>query len=247
MRILVVGDVHGNTAFMRTAILRAAKRGISTILQVGDFGYWPHTKSGEKFLKDLERAAAEHGVTVWWIDGNHENHEWLGLKNRAEDGTVQVSEHCRYLPRGHRWEWNGVRFGALGGAFSIDWRLRVPMVSWWPQEVVHLRDIEHLGTEPLDVLVTHDHPAGIDLPSGFSLRATDQAMSDQQRLMLHEAVDQTNPRLVLHGHWHYRYTSLLRRDNQPPVLIEGLGCDSDGEDALLELDLATFFGASFRA
>jgi hypothetical protein len=57
MRILVVGDVHGNTDFMRTAIERAAARGITTILQVGDFGYWPHTKSGEKFLTDLERTA----------------------------------------------------------------------------------------------------------------------------------------------------------------------------------------------
>lgn len=149
MRILVVGDVHGNTEFMLTAIVRAAGRGISTILQVGDFGYWPHTASGEKFLKDLERAAADHGVTVWWIDGNHENHEWLGLKTRAEDGTVHVSEHCRYLPRGHRWEWNGVRFGALGGAFSIDWRMRVPMLSWWPQEVIYLRDVQPKSTSLL--------------------------------------------------------------------------------------------------
>ena len=76
---MVVGDVHGNTVFMRSAIERASVRGINTILQVGDFGYWPHTKSGEKFLKDLERFAAERNVTVWWIDGNHENHEWLGL------------------------------------------------------------------------------------------------------------------------------------------------------------------------
>jgi hypothetical protein len=107
--------------------------------------------------------------------------------------------------------------------------------------VVHLRDVERLGTEPLDILVTHDHPGGIDLPTGFSLRPTDQAVSDEQRLLLREAVDQTNPRLVLHGHWHYRHTALLQRDNQPPVLIEGLGCDTDGEDAFLELDLAQQF------
>jgi Icc-related predicted phosphoesterase len=238
MRILVVGDVHGNTVFMRSAIERASVRGINTILQVGDFGYWPHTKSGENFLKDLERFAAERNVTVWWIDGNHENHEWLGLKHRSEDGTVKISEHCRYLPRGHRWEWNGVHFGALGGAFSIDWRARVPMVSWWPQEVVHLRDVDRLGSDPLDVLVTHDHPAGFDLPTDFSLRPADQAVSDEQRLLLREALDQTNPSLLLHGHWHHRHTTQLRRENAPTVLVEGLGCDSDGEDAFLELDLA---------
>lgn len=177
----MVGDVHGNTVFMRSAIERASSRGINTMLQVGDFGYWPHTKSGVNFLNDVERFGAEHNVTVWWIDGNHENHEWLGLKDRLEDETVAISEHCRYLPRGHRWEWEGVRFGALGGAFSIDWRVCVPMVSWWPQEVVHLRDVDRLGSDPLDVLVTHDHPAGFDLPTDFSLRPADQAVSDEQR------------------------------------------------------------------
>lgn len=61
---MVVGDVHGNTVFMRSAISRASRSGITTILQVGDFGYWPHTKFGENFLNDLERFAAQHNVTV---------------------------------------------------------------------------------------------------------------------------------------------------------------------------------------
>ena len=115
------------------------------------------------------------------------------------------------------------------------------MISWWPQEVVHPRDVERLGSLPLDVLVTHDHPAGIDLPTGFPLRPTDQAICEEQRFLLREAVDRTNPQLVLHGHWHHRHSARLRRDNGPTVLVEGLGCDTDGDDAFLELDLAGLF------
>jgi Icc-related predicted phosphoesterase len=59
MRVLFVGDVHGNTEFMAAAIERARIEGVDTIVQVGDFGYWPHTKLGTKFLADIERAAAK--------------------------------------------------------------------------------------------------------------------------------------------------------------------------------------------
>ncbi len=62
-------------------------------------------------------------------------------------------------------------------------------------------------------------------------------MCNEQRELLREAVDQTTPRLLLHGHWHYRHTSLLHRESRPPVRVEGLACDSDGDDAFLELDL----------
>ena len=236
MKILVVGDVHGESPFMQAVFQVASQHGIADILQVGDFGYWPHTKWGEKFLREVETFGAAVGTTVWWIDGNHENHEWLRLKRKRPDGAVPISEHCIHLPRGYRWDWDGVRFGALGGAFSVDWRERDPLVSWWPQEVTTYSELVLLGEAPLDVLVTHDCPAGVELPSHWRMRVGDQEACDTQRELLAEAVRQTGAKMVLHGHWHHRHTSELPSTPQP-VRVEGLANDGCGQDSMMVLDL----------
>ena len=131
----------------------------------------------------------------------------------------------------------GVRFGALGGAFSVDWRGRELMTSWWPQEVVIAADVVRLGAEPLDVLVTHDCPAGIDLPSHWTLRDGDQAKCNAQRALLLDAVSATQPSLVLHGHWHHRHTSQLQLASGKSVRVEGLANDGCGAAAVMLLDL----------
>ena len=61
---------------------------------------------------------------MYWIDGNNENPTALAVLDAGLDGFVEVADRCLYIPRGHRWTWRGVHFGALGGAFSIDWRDR---------------------------------------------------------------------------------------------------------------------------
>lgn len=111
------------------------------------------------------------------------------------------------------------------------------MISWWPQERITPTELEVLGMEPLDVLVTHDCPAGIDLPSHWTLRDADQAVCDEQRSLLAEAVRRTQPRLVLHGHWHHRHTSVLQLSGSSSAKVEGLANDGCGDDAMLVVDL----------
>lgn len=134
----------------------------------------------------------------------------------AADGFVDLTDRCVYLPRGHRWTWNGVRFGALGGAFSIDWRERRVGTSWWPEEVTTAKDVEKLGSGPLDVLVTHDAPEGVPL-SGLRLPVEDQVRTDAVRSLVADAVKATSPALVLHGHWHRRHSFELSW----PIGIDG--------------------------
>lgn len=125
-RVLVAGDVHGNRRWMGTLCKLARRHGCEIILQVGDFGYWPHTDDGRRFLAHVDWHAERNGIEcVYWIDGNHENHDALSAVAAGGNGPLQISQRCIYLPRGVRWTWGGVRFGALGGAFSVDWRERV--------------------------------------------------------------------------------------------------------------------------
>ena len=41
MRILLVGDTHGNRQWLRNVVLtRAEREGVEAVFQLGDFGYW---------------------------------------------------------------------------------------------------------------------------------------------------------------------------------------------------------------
>lgn len=202
MRVFLVGDVHGDLQWATKMSHFARQHGCTIILQLGDFGYWPHTPSGQKFLGELEKVASSLGVTWHWIDGNHENHTHLNAVVNHRITPVPISKHIIYLPRGCRWEWAGKRFGALGGAFSIDWRGRVPEVSWWPQETITEDNVEALGNEPLDVLVTHDIPVDVRFEGILTLPPDDEWNARESRKRISEALAATTPQLLLHGHWH---------------------------------------------
>ncbi len=174
-RIVVAGDWHGNALWARHVIERTAAAGIDTILHVGDLGIlWPED-AGNSFTFKLQHHLDAQGVRLVLVDGNHDNHSALRAlpRDAAGFGVVRTKarrggrhELIRWAPRGHRWTWpddagRPMRFGALGGAFSIDHKRRRAGKDWWPGiEEVAPEDVDALGTEPLDVLVSHDCPTG---------------------------------------------------------------------------------------
>ena len=121
-RVALVGDTHANAVWTRRVVEELAAEGVDMVVQLGDFGWWPQ----KEFAKKVSRAAVIAGVTVCFLDGNHEDHEHLrfhaSLRRpyRGRTDPVEMYPSLWYLPRGCAWEWHGVRFRALGGAFSID-------------------------------------------------------------------------------------------------------------------------------
>ena len=207
-RVLIAGDAHGDSNWIEEICDVAVKQRCDVILQLGDFGFWSHTGAGETYLNNVDRALAERELQLWWIDGNHESFDVLRKLPVDDDGLVTVRDRIVHIPRGARWMWQGCRFGALGGAFSIDYERRVPGLSWWPgQEEVGQEDVDRLGDDQLDVLVTHDSPMGATVRSQFSVPAHIETRSQETRMLVAEAVRRCRPQLVLHGHWHQRVSS----------------------------------------
>ena len=236
-RILLLGDTHGDTSSTVLAVQRAKQNDCQVILQLGDFGF---IGSGvDSFLHKTNRALIREGLHMFWIDGNHENHDRLDmwpLNKWGYHDTVPTAIfpdnagtpcHLHHLPRGFRWTWGGIKFLALGGAYSIDKSSRQEHVSWWPQETITAGDVYRCGEAPCDVLVSHDVPWGVLDPYGpYRENKNLWLESNANRQALRAVVEATRPRLVVHGHTHWRKSTTMLLDDMGTLCqVEGLGCN----------------------
>ncbi len=234
-KVMLAGDWHGNRSWAKVSCEAAAQSGCFAVVQLGDFGLWPGRE--DAWIDHVDSCARNAGLEVVWIDGNHENHDALDAwrSHSDERGMVRMRDHVTWATRGSRWVWEGIRFGALGGAVSLDRFLRREGSSWWPQESISSEDLERLGNAGLDVLVTHTPPTPREPPSR-RFPFPDAVLADDQlaRAKVDEAIRRTAPTLVAHGHLHVRYTSL-----REGWRVEGLAHDkSTPAESLAVLELS---------
>jgi hypothetical protein len=244
-RIALAGDWHGRLLFAADAIEYAVSQGADCILHTGDYG-WLYTSH---FVKRMEEMLTHAGIWLAFADGNHEHHDVLDQLFRFDDvipgvpemptgqswhrpRAGRVSDHVWHLQRGMRWTWDGVRFLACGGAHSVDRRRRKAGRSWWPQETITDANIETCAAGgPADVLLSHDCPSGVDIPgldkTAHLFPPEELVLSDRHRERLGLICASTQPRMIVHGHYHNAYT----RDAElgyGPVRVYGLSDDSNG-------------------
>ena len=217
--VLFLGDTHGDRGFTRHAIDFAADNGIDQIVQVGDFGYWPRINSGRDYIHEVGKHANKREVQFNWIAGNHEDHD--ALDEMVARSDAQFVAHGKYpifhIRSGSSWTWGNTRFGALGGAFSIDRANRgerSPRFGWFPQEVPDESLIPGLGK--VDILITHDSP--IIPPGGHNFLSIPESALCQDTVR--KAQIATEASLVIHGHWH-----LNLRYGVHSATVQGLDCN----------------------
>ena len=230
-RVALAGDWHANTDYAVEAIAHARRRNADVVIHLGDFGF----NFKPDYLNALDRALAQHHLVLGFVDGNHENFDWLLAQPVAADGLRYLRQRIVHLPRGLRWRWGNTRCLAVGGAHSIDTFLRTPQVTWWPQEEITAEQTRSItdGGQGVDAMFCHDCPAGIAVPGmerdryGFPAEAV--AASEHHRQVLRGIVDGVQPIRLWHGHFHHRYQAVLDGDGYRAV-IDGLGRDKDPID-----------------
>lgn len=240
------GDWHGNTRWAVALLDHLGGAGVTEVFQVGDFGVWPG-EHGRTYLTAVEAVLADNDQTLTVVLGNHEDYDQVAAFGVDDDGWLRNHEESRirYAPRGHVWTQHGVRFAALGGAGSFDRLLRTPGETWWPGEELTdddcaalVANVGRTGWDRVDVLLTHDVPAGVappwptdgPLPDWVSGEVLDYCRRQRERLR--GAVDAVAPYLVVHGHWHARVNNALdgTRPDGSGYRCDLLGLDRDGED-----------------
>ncbi len=149
-RIALIGDIHGEFASFRKLLEGVDPNVI--VIQVGDFGFWPHLLENWQKIVHLENP-------VYAIDGNHEYFPIL----EGIDEPSEIKNGLVYVPRGTVLELGGHEVGFLGGGGSIDRQYRVPGYDWFPQEFTTAEDGERLlsWTDGVDLLVTHVPPQSV--------------------------------------------------------------------------------------
>jgi len=185
--IVVCGDFHGEFGSVNTFLNKHPE--IDTILQCGDFGYWP---------KYPIRTTLKNKTTqIFWCDGNHEDHE--AIKKIVDSGEIQpVFQNVFYMPRGTVLvlpDFRKVLF--MGGGLSIDKAYRIPGKSWFPEETITQKDIMNLPDDDIDIVISHTAPTEFNVIDRHL-----EFMKDPSRDALSYVFKKYRPKLWYFGHMH---------------------------------------------
>lgn len=218
--VTLAGDWHGDWGWGTEVVQKTAERGASLILHLGDFGV-DSSNRGKKFLLKLDKACEEAGVDIWVTPGNHEDWArmerlWDNPKRRDHWGDRLPldlgTNHIFILPRGYRFELNGVSFLSFGGAASVNFDWLSKGSNWWPEEMYSQDEVDEAARSGYaDVLLVHESPderyAVSNVrhvlshnPMGFSIEGLSYSAVSRKRIT--NLAERVKPRLLAHGHMH---------------------------------------------
>ena len=140
--IYITGDTHGELDPFLKRLDKYELTSDDTVIVCGDFGFvW-----GDPYHNAMLKELSGKDFTICFVDGNHENFEFLNM---------------------HPVEENGKSFFAFGGAYSRDKYMRRKNVSWWEEELPTNEEykeavfnLESVGNH-VDYVLTHQIPLHI--------------------------------------------------------------------------------------
>lgn len=182
------------------------------VIILGDFGlYWHEDKTYEHWHKWLQNKP----FTILWVDGNHENHDWIDSMpiSTWHGGKVHRDGNIIHLMRGQVFDINDKKFFVMGGADSYDRFLRIPYVNWWPEECPNHTDIKNaedmlnLVNFKVDYVLTHTCPT--EVLATIKNRHPEYIFNDKENYvesLLQNIKDHLTFKEWFFGHWHENFT-----------------------------------------
>lgn len=147
--IYIVGDVHGKFDLLIHYIKEYEIKD-SIIICVGDLGigFSNHNKNINQ-CEYLDEFFRGKNINFYSIRGNHDAPSYFKGDKRV------VLENFELVQDYTIKEFNHQKFLFVGGATSIDRRLRMPNMNWWEGEEF---DLDMPAIKKCDVLITHSAP-----------------------------------------------------------------------------------------
>jgi len=199
MKTIVLGDIHGDFQVINYLV---STQKPDLIIQVGDFGFWPHRNGWPP-----ENPRLRNGDTaVHFCDGNHEDHPELA--KIAASGELEIAPNVFYQPRGSVLTLpDGRNVLFFGGAASTDKASRIEGDDWFQTEIPEMEDLERIPEGiTIDIVVTHTAPTFFELrktaPFGYAKEPWLGKHTEPTRLILDEIVLRYQPTHWYFGHFH---------------------------------------------
>ena len=198
--IYITGDTHGDIDFQKLKNYFDNKYITEKdfLIILGDAGIVWSEK--ECFIWDY----ALLGLTVLFIDGNHENFELLDQFPVVEFKGAKchrLYKNIFHILRGEIININGLSFFAMGGATSIDKVMRTNRISWWEEENISNKDIlnglnnlEKVNYQ-VDYVLSHCAPS-------FIVRKMFGYRTDRNTCVLEQLKSQIHYKHWYFGHYH---------------------------------------------
>lgn len=211
--IYVTGDTHSDFSRIANFCARMNTQREDVMIILGDagvnfYGGW-RDQQRKEFISKLP-------ITIFCIHGNHEKRPETIITYQEQiwrGGVVFVEEQypsILFAKDGEVYNLNGLQAIAIGGAYSIDWMLRIRGISWWPDEqpTPEIKErvekkLEQLGWR-VDIVLSHTVPLRYE-PIEVFLPGIDQQKVDKStELWLDEVEKRLTYRKWYAGHFHTR-------------------------------------------
>lgn len=159
--IYVTGDTHGDIARFKSREMKKLRRR-DTLIVTGDFGFiWDGSRREKRQLRWL----SHRRYNLLFVDGTHDNFDLLSQYPEVEycgGKARKIGKRLYYLCRGEVFTIENKTVFAMGGGESLDLDVRIPGVSWWPQEQPSMPELRNARNnlakydDRIDFIVTHD-------------------------------------------------------------------------------------------
>lgn len=211
--IYITGDTHGGYDIKKFD--KHTFKGDDIVIVCGDFGYvWEHDPLYYKAERGrLDLFIKNIGCTVLFVDGNHSNFARLNDYPviRLYGGNVhKVAENCYHLIRGEKYEINGYKFLAIGGAESHDMHIRKEGLNWWKEESITDEEINKAiaNCGGIDFVLSHTAPTDLHyklfVNNYLPMSTFNASHSCTQLEKLRRTLDEKGkPYKWFLGHYHY--------------------------------------------
>lgn len=223
---VVCGDWHQNKHYIKQLIEQLALYHTSDIIHVGDVGFMGRGLS--HYITYLDDLLKQHKIKLYFIEGNHEDFDWLSTLKKDSLGLGVVTERIKHIPRLSQYKIGSQTFTFIGGGVSVDQDSRRQGVDWWPAEEIDDNQLKlALRLSQTDVLISHDGPstAQLYLPHSHYFDPDLIYKSNQHRERLEEIRHHIQPKYLVFGHYHVGQSRTIELDNQD---ITYYALDRDG-------------------
>jgi hypothetical protein len=219
---IYLGDIHGNFNQLIGWMHQNKDRENCYLVQVGDFGIGFRPKFEHHELKNISKKLKKKNHTILVIRGNHDNPEYF-------DGNHDY-DNIKFLPDYTTMNLNGYNHLFVGGAVSIDRKLRQEGISYWKDEIFIYDEEKLKNINEIDVLVTHTCMS-FNKPTFFnglvySFAAKDPELIkelDQERELVDlmwKTLNENGNKIKLHLYGHFHFTNTEYINDTKHILLD---------------------------